>query len=82
MKTKSKNSTKRKSEQAKLLKRYGQWCALLKVIAIVITLLYLMTLGGCSAVSEAPKIKEPCLQSVTTYGEVLECAIKLNEVQK
>lgn len=48
---------------------------------IVITVVFFL-LGGCSAVSEAPKIKEPCLQSVTTYGEVLECAIKLNEVQK
>ena len=77
-----KSITKRKSEQAKLLKRYGQWCALLKAIAIVGILSCLMTLGGCSAVSEEPMIKEPCLQSVTTYGEVLECAIKLNEVQK
>ena len=74
--------TQRKNERAKLLKRLGLWLELSKVIVIATILFCLMTCGGCSTVSETPRIKEPCLQSVTTYGEVLECAIKLNEVQK
>ena len=82
MKTKSKNSTKRKSEQAKLLKRYGQWCALLKVIAIVITL-WLMT--GCVTKSENVEnieIVNNCLDTAEYYGDYIECAIQLDEAQR
>jgi hypothetical protein len=63
----------------KKLRKLELLSRLLKAIAIVITLLFLMTLGSCSSQTN---IKEPCLKSVTTYGEALECAIKLNEIQK
>ena len=41
-----------------------------------------MSLGGCSAVKSDVRIQEPCLKSVVTYGDAVECAIKLNELQK
>lgn len=79
MKTKSKISTQRKSEQAKLLKRYGQWCALLKVIAIA-GILWLMT--GCVTKSENVGIINNCLDTAEYYGDYIECAIQLDEAQR
>ena len=39
-------------------------------------------LGSCSTINNNEQIKEPCLQYVNTWGDVLDCAIKLNELQK
>lgn len=74
--------TQRKNERAKRLKRLERWCELSKVIVIATILLCLMTCGGCSTVQSRERIKEPCLSTVVTYGDAIECAIKLNEVQK
>lgn len=74
--------TQRKKERAKLLKKLERLCELSKVIAIVTLLLCLMMCGSCSTAQNDIRIKEPCLKSVVTYGDVVECAIKLNEVQK
>ena len=72
--------TQRKQERAKKLKRYALLLGLLKAIAIAIILPCLMMCGGCSTTNKEG-IKEQCLKSVVTWGDVLECAIKLNEVQ-
>ena len=36
---------------------------------------------GCSTQSEV-RIKDNCIQTAVTYGDFVECAIKLNELQK
>lgn len=46
---------------------------------IVITVVFFL-LSGCSASNT--RIKENCLKSVVTWGDVLDCAIKLEELQK
>jgi hypothetical protein len=55
--------------------------AQLKVIAIAMMFGFLMMCCGCSTTNNA-RIHEYCLSSVVTYGDVVECAIKLNEMQK
>ena len=79
MKTKYRSITKRKQEQVKRLKRYGQWCALLKVIAIA-GILWLMT--GCVTKSENVGIINNCLDTAEYYGDYIECAIQLDEAQR
>ena len=74
--------TQRKSERTKLLKKLELWCELSKVIAIATILLCLMMCGGCSTAASKERIKAPCIAAVVTYGDAVECMIKLNEVQK
>ena len=74
--------TERRNERQKLLKKLERWFELSKVIAIAIILLSLMMCGGCSSTASSERIKEPCINSVVTYGEAIECMIKLNEVNK
>lgn len=48
---------------------------------IVITAVFFL-LGSCSTINKTPRIKENCLKSVVTWGDVLDCSIKLDEAQK
>lgn len=75
-----KNLTRHRKEQGKQLKRLERLLKPLKQIAIAGMLLLPMMCGGCSAPSAKIKIKEPCMASVVTYGDAVECMIKLNEI--
>ena len=66
-----------RKEQERRLKRLGLLLGLLKVIAIAIIL---WLIAGCSTQSE--RIKNNCIQTASTYGEFLECAIILDELQR
>lgn len=78
---KYKTITQRRKEQVKQLKRSERLLRRSRAIAIATILLCLMTCGGCST-QNSERIKENCLTNVVTYGDAVECAIKLNEVQK
>lgn len=41
-----------------------------------------MNCAGCSTAQNDIHIKEPCLQKAITWGDVLDCSIILNELQK
>lgn len=79
--TKWQNSMKRKRMPQTRLNRYGQLSRLLRPIAIAIILGYLTTLCACSTASNE-RIKESCVKSVVTYGDAIECMVRLNEVQQ
>lgn len=40
-----------------------------------------MMCAGCSSVESDVHIQELCLESIVTYGDAVECAVKLDEVQ-
>ena len=47
----------------------------------VCLLVCLMMCSGCSTTAKSNNIKEHCLESVVTYQDLVECAIKLNQLQ-
>jgi hypothetical protein len=68
-----------KQEQERRLKRLGLLFVLLKVIAIV-GILWLMT--GCVTKSENVGITNNCIDTAEYYGDYVECAIQLDELQR
>lgn len=67
---------KTQSEKSKLLS------GLLKVLVIVMTLwLMLPLLTGCVATANYGTPRENCRRNVITYGDVVECMIRLDEAQ-
>lgn len=79
--TKLKNLTVRKFARQIKLKKSGLSLKPSRASAIVGILTCLMMCGSCSAVNNE-RISEPCLTTVVTYGDAVECAIKLNEVNR
>ncbi len=64
------------SGKSKLLSR------LLKALVIVMTLwLMLPLLTGCAATANYDTPRETCRSNVVTYGDVVECMIRLDEAQ-
>lgn len=76
-----KNLTPHKSERWIKLKKLERSLKRLRVIAIVGILICLLMCVSCSTVNNE-RLQEQCLSYVATYGDIVECAIKLNEVQK
>ena len=50
-----------------------------KNLVTAITSLFLVMLLSCC--SSSTKIKEECIKTVVTYGDAVECMIKLNNLQ-
>lgn len=75
---------KQAKEQTKQFAKFAQFIKPLKVRVIVITLLLmLLLLGGCVENNTLqPLGRENCRQYVVTYGDVVECMIKLDERQE
>lgn len=72
----SNSSTKHRTGQARRLPKCGRWSRLFAAIAIATMPL---CLTACVS-SSADKITEPCLKEAVTYGDVVECAIRLDEL--
>jgi len=75
-----KTTTKNSYKPVARLKKSGKWSNELKSLAIVIILLCLAILSGCSTTT-TNKIKDNCLRTVETWGDVTDCAIKLDKLQ-
>ena len=74
-----KSITMLRKEQERRLKRLELLFGLLKVIVIV-GILLLMT--GCATKSENARIINNCLDTAESYGDFVECAIQLDELQR
>ena len=68
-----------RKERERKLKRLGLLLGLLKLIAIV-GILLLMT--GCATKSENVGIANNCIDTAVYYGDYIECAIMLDELQR
>lgn len=79
---KKKRTFKQNKEQKILSGKSKLLSGLLKVLVIVMTLwLMIPLLTGCAANNPLPP-HENCRKFVVTYGDVVECMIKLDERQK
>lgn len=74
--SKQKKELKTQSAKSVLLLRLS------KVLVIAITLwLMIPLLTGCAATEKTNTPRETCRRNVVTYGDVVECMIRLDEAQ-
>lgn len=79
---KKKRTFKQNKEQKTLSGKSKLLSELLKVLVIVMILwLMLPLLTGCAATEKTNTPRETCRSNVVTYGDVVECMIRLDEAQ-
>lgn len=79
---KKKRTFNQKKEQKTLSGKSKLLSGLLKVLVTVMTLwLMIPLLTGCAATANYDTPRETCRRNVVTYGDVVECMIRLDEAQ-